>query len=87
MTLIDLSGEIPDDPFTWLLDAWAELDPVEDGPRFEVLARRLADSRRRLSVVVVVTGSEPGLARLSRAAVGFAPDDALLSVKQQFVSD
>ncbi len=24
MTLIDLSGEIPDDPFTWLLDAWAD---------------------------------------------------------------
>ncbi|MCB1272889.1 MAG: DUF58 domain-containing protein [Leucobacter sp.] len=84
---VDGLHELPSREPVGLLDAWAELDPVEDGPRFEVLARRLADSRRRLSVVVVVTGSEPGLARLSRAAVGFAPDDALLSVKQQFVSD
>lgn len=47
----------------------------------EALARGLAESRRPLSIVVLVTGSRPELGRIRRAASAFAADVRVLAVR------
>ncbi|WP_449276942.1 DUF58 domain-containing protein [Leucobacter sp. GX24907] len=78
---IDGLEELPSRDPVQLLDAWAELEAAIDGHPFELLARGLAESRRPLSIVAIVTGSQADLARIRRAAVVFTPDVHVLGVR------
>ncbi|WP_336992353.1 DUF58 domain-containing protein [Leucobacter sp. VD1] len=78
---IDGLEELPSRDPQQLLDAWAELEAAPDGVSFETLARGLAQSRRPLSIVAIVTGSGADLARIRRAAVAFPPDVQVLAVR------
>lgn len=78
---IDGLEELPSRDPQQLLDAWAELEPAIDGRPFEALARGLADSRRSLSIVAIVTGEAADLARIRRAAAAFSPDVHVLAVR------
>ena len=78
---VDGLEELPSRDPVELLDAWAELNPVAEGLPFEALARSLAGSRRPLSIVVLVTGSRPEVARMRRAAIAFPPDVHVLGVR------
>lgn len=71
---IDGLEELPSQTAAQLLDAWSELEPAEEAMPIERLARGLAESRRPLSVVSIITGSLPDPARLRRAAVSFPED-------------
>lgn len=73
--------ELPSSRADQLLDAWAELAAAEGGMPIEALARGLAESRRPLSIVVLVTGSRPELGRIRRAASAFAADVRVLAVR------
>ncbi|UOR02207.1 DUF58 domain-containing protein [Leucobacter allii] len=79
---IDGLEELPSQTPTQLLDAWSELEVAEEGALpIELLARGLAESRRPLSVVSLVTGAIPDPARLRRAAVSFPEDVRVLVVR------
>ena len=84
---IDGLEELPAQTPTQLLDAWAELEGAEDPLPIERLARNLAESRRPLSIVMVVTGSVPDPSRLRRAAAAFREDVAVLVVRSERLSD
>lgn len=84
---IDGLEELPAQTPTQLLDAWAELEHAEDPLPIERLARNLAESRRPLSIVMVVTGSVPDPARLRRAAQAFAEDVDVLVVRCERLAD
>ena len=84
---IDGLEELPSNTATQMLDSWAELGPAEEAAPIERLARGLADSRRPLSVVIVVTGSLPDTTRLRRAAVAFPPDVAVLAVRCETLAE
>lgn len=70
---VDGLEEIPSLTATSLMDSWSELEGAQDAPRIEWLTRALASSHRPLSVVTIVTGSGPELARLRRAVAAFEP--------------
>ncbi len=74
-------AELPSRNVNRLLDAWAEVERATDGPRLEAIAHSLAASNRKLSVVVLVTGSGPELSRIRRAAIAFPPDVRVLAVR------
>lgn len=78
---IDGLEELPSDTPQQLLDAWAALEHADEARPIEWLARSLAESRRPLSVVTIVTGSVPDPARLRRAAASFSPDIAVVAVR------
>ncbi|MBK0417599.1 DUF58 domain-containing protein [Leucobacter sp. CSA1] len=84
---IDGLEELPSRDPKQLLDAWAELEPALDGRPFEALARGLAESRRPLSIVAIVTGSVPDLQRIRRAAVAFTPDVHVLVVRCELYAE
>ncbi|WP_125099903.1 DUF58 domain-containing protein [Leucobacter chromiireducens] len=75
------TSELPSRAGRQLLDAWAELQPSDDGAPLEQLARGLAESGRQLSLVVLITGSRVEPQRLRRAAVPFSADVALLTAR------
>lgn len=70
---VDGLEELPSLTATQLMDSWSELEGAEDAPRIEWLTRALAESRRPLSVVTIVTGSVPELSRLRRSVTSFPP--------------
>ncbi|MEB4615196.1 DUF58 domain-containing protein [Leucobacter sp. M11] len=78
---VDGLEELPSHSLTRLLDSWAALDGLPEGPSFERLARRLGEIRRDLSIVFVVTGSRPELSRLRRAAIAYPPSVAVVAVR------
>lgn len=78
---VDGVEELPSRDPQQLLNAWAELEPAPDGLPFEVLATGLANSRRPLSIVAIVTGSQPELARIRRACVAFDPNVHVVAVR------
>ena len=78
---IDGVEELPSRDPQQLLNAWAELEAAPDGLPFEVLANGLAHSRRPLSIVTIVTGSQPELARIRRACVAFDPNVHVVAVR------
>ena len=78
---IDGLEELPSRDPQQLLNAWSELEAAPDALPFEVLAHGLAHSRRSLSVVAIVTGSETDVTRIRRAAVTFSPDVHVLAVR------
>lgn len=80
-------SELPSGTIPQLLDAWSELRAAESGVRIEQLARGLAESGRELSLVVLVTGSRPDPQRLARAAMPFAGDVAVLTVRCERLAD
>lgn len=84
---VDGLDELPSRDAGRLLDAWAELGAVEDGVAVEALARGLARSRRPLSVVAIVTGSRPELARLRRAASAFPAGVRVLVVRVEQLAE
>lgn len=85
---VDGLEELPSREPAQLLDAWAELRPAhERAPRIERVARSLAESRRPLSIVYLVTGSQPGLDRLRRAAASFTPDVRIVAVRCDWLAD
>nr|WP_233613729.1 DUF58 domain-containing protein [Leucobacter edaphi] len=84
---IDGLEELPSDTLTQVLDAWSELEPAEDPRPIEWLARSLAESRRPLSVVFVITGSLPDPSRLRRAAVSFPGDVTVIGVRCELLAD
>ncbi|MFC5337496.1 DUF58 domain-containing protein [Leucobacter denitrificans] len=84
---IDGLEEIPSDTTQQLLDGWAELEAAEEARPIEALARALADSRRPLSVVTLVTGSNVDPNRLRRAAVAFPPDVAVIAIRCEQLAD
>lgn len=84
---IDGLEELPAQTPTQLLDAWAELEAAEDPLPIERLARHLAESRRPLSIVMLVTGSVPDPSRLRRAAAAFAEDVDVLVVRCERLAD
>lgn len=84
---VDGLEEIPSRTPTQLLDAWAELEQAEDVRPIEWLARSLAQSRRPLSVVSLVTGSNPSVARLRRAAAYFPGDVAVVTVRAELLAE
>lgn len=75
---IDGLEELPSQTASQLLDGWAELEPADEARPMDLLARGLAESRRPLSIVILVTGSAPDPARLRRAAVAFPADVGVL---------
>ncbi|MBP6684299.1 MAG: DUF58 domain-containing protein [Leucobacter sp.] len=80
-------AELPSRTVQHLLDAWAELNAVEEPPPIEWLARSLAESRRPLSVVTIVTGSGPELTRLRRAVATFPTDIAVAVVRCELFAE
>lgn len=84
---VDGLEELPSRTPAELLDAWAELGQVQEGLPVESLARNLSESGRPLSIVAIVTGSAPELARIRRAAVSFAPDVHVLAVRCERLAD
>lgn len=84
---IDGLEELPAATPDQLLDGWAELQAAEAGRPIEHLSRGLAESRRPLSFVAIVTGSVPGPQRLRRAAIAFPPDVAVLVVRSEELAD
>ncbi|MGK0716161.1 DUF58 domain-containing protein [Leucobacter sp. W1153] len=85
---VDGVEEVPSRDVVQLLDAWAELRPAtEHAARIESLTRGLAESRRQLSIVYVVTGSIPGLDRLRRAAAAFTPDVRVVAARCEWLAD
>lgn len=70
-----------------MLDSWSELHQAPDAPPIEMLARGLAHSSRDLSIVVLVTGSRPELARLRRAAMPFAADVRVLVLRAELLAE
>ena len=84
---IDGLEELPSQTVTQVLDAWAELEVAEDAFPIETLARGLAESRRPLSVVFVVTGSVPDAGRMRRAAVSFPADVTVVAVRCELLAD
>ncbi|KAM9863265.1 hypothetical protein ACI1US_00861 [Leucobacter sp. BZR 635] len=84
---IDGLEELPSGTPQQLLDAWAELEAAEEARPIERLTRALAESRRPLSVVTLVTGSGPDTSRLRRAAVAFPPDVAVVAVRCERLAD
>ncbi|GAA1327539.1 DUF58 domain-containing protein [Leucobacter albus] len=84
---IDGLEELPSNTPQQLLDSWAELEAAEEARPIEWLTRALAESRRPLSVVTIVTGSVPDPARLRRAAVSFPPDVAVVAVRCERLAD
>lgn len=84
---IDGLEELPSDTTQQLLDAWAELEAVEEARPIEWLTRSLAESRRPLSVVTVVTGSVPDTSRLRRAAIAFSPDVTVIAVRCEMYAE
>jgi len=84
---IDGLEELPSRDPAQLLDAWAELEHAVEGLPFERLARGLAESGRPLSIVALVTGSVPELARVRRAAVAFPPDVHVLAVRCETLAE
>ena len=84
---IDGLEELPSRTPQQLLDAWAELEAAEEAPPIEWLARGLAESRRPLSVVTIVTGSQPELTRLRRAAVAFPSDVTVVIVRCEWLAE
>lgn len=79
--------ELPSRTPVELLDAWAELRAAPEGLPFEALARNLAQSGRPLSIVAVVTGSAPEIARIRRAAVAFPADVRVLAVRCEWLAE
>lgn len=84
---IDGLEELPSHTTQQLLDAWAELEPAEEARPIDWLARSLAESRRPLSIVTLVTGSLPDTTRLRRAAVTFPPSVAVVVVRCEWLAD
>ncbi|XPP27582.1 MAG: DUF58 domain-containing protein [Leucobacter sp.] len=84
---IDGLEELPSRDPVQLLDSWAELESAVDGLPFERLARSLAESGRSLSIVVIVTGSVPELARVRRASIAFPPDVQVLAVRCELLAE
>lgn len=84
---IDGLEEMPSDTPQQLLDAWSGLEHAEEARPIEWLARALAESRRPLSIVTIVTGSVPDPARLRRAAVSFPPDIAVIAIRCELLAD
>ncbi|WP_053387162.1 DUF58 domain-containing protein [Leucobacter japonicus] len=84
---IDGLEELPAETPAQLLDAWAELEAAEDALPIERLTRNLAESRRPLSIVAVVTGSVPDPARLRRAAAAFTEDVRVIVVRAEVLAD
>lgn len=78
---IDGVEELPSRDPQQLLNAWSELEAAPEGLPFEVLANGLAHSRRQLSIVAIVTGSQPELARIRRACVAFEPGVHVVAVR------
>lgn len=79
--------EIPSQTPTQVLDAWAELEPADEARPIERLARGLAESRRPLSVVMIVTGSAPDPTRLRRAAVTFTADVQVIAIRCETLAE
>lgn len=79
--------ELPSRSATQLLDAWSSLQPAVEPESLESLARALAGSRRQLSMVAMVTGSQQDAVRLRRAAVVFPPDVAVLAIRCELFAD
>ncbi|PRI10182.1 DUF58 domain-containing protein [Leucobacter massiliensis] len=84
---IDGLEELPARDPVQLLDSWSELEAAPEGFPFEELASGLAHSRRPLSIVVIVTGSLPGPARLRRAAAAFSPDVHVLAARCELFAE
>ncbi|NLG63598.1 MAG: DUF58 domain-containing protein [Candidatus Cloacimonetes bacterium] len=70
-----------------MLDAWAELSHAPYALPIERLAHTLAHSVRDLSIVVIVTGSQPEMAQLRRCAVYFPPDVPVTVVRAEHLAD
>nr|WP_255499102.1 MULTISPECIES: DUF58 domain-containing protein [unclassified Leucobacter] len=84
---IDGLEELPSQTPTQVLDAWAELEAAEEARSIEWLSRGLAESRRPLSVVMIVTGSVPDPTRLRRAAVSFTADVTVIVIRCDLLAD
>lgn len=84
---IDGLEEMPAQTPTQALDAWAELEAADEARPIERLARGLAESRRPLSVVFIVTGSVPDVSRLRRAAVSFPADVSMFVIRCEMLAD
>ncbi|MGO3146139.1 MAG: DUF58 domain-containing protein [Leucobacter sp.] len=84
---VDGLEEIPSDTPQMLLDAWSQLEAAEEPRPIESLARSLAESRRPLSVVTLVTGSLVDPLRLRRAAVMFSPGISVVAIRAELLAD
>lgn len=84
---VDGLEEIRADTPKQLLDGWSQLESAEEARPIELLARSLAESRRPLSVVTIVTGSQVDPARLRRAAVSFPPDITVVSIRCELLAE
>lgn len=78
---IDGLEELPSRDPQQMLNAWSELRRAPEALPVEALAASLAHSRRPLSIVTIVTGSQPDAKRLRRAAVSFSPDIEVLVLR------
>lgn len=84
---IDGLEELPSQTPTQLLDAWAELEAVEDAYPIERLMRSLAESRRPLSIVSVVIGSQTPISAVRRAAIFFPADATVRILRCESLAD
>lgn len=69
-----------------LLNAWSELTPVDTELSLETLADNLAHTSRDLSIVVLISGSQPSLDRIRRAALGFGPQVHVMAIRAHLFS-
>lgn len=84
---IDGLEELPSRTTHELMNAWAELASVTDGPTFETLARNLSHTSRDLSIVVIVTGSAASVERIRRATLSFGPEVHVLVVRAEWLAE
>nr|WP_237465296.1 DUF58 domain-containing protein [Leucobacter luti] len=84
---LDGLEELPARTPTQLLDAWSRVVATAEAAPLEVLSRGLAQSRRPLSLVALVTGTVPDAARLRRAAVLFPADVTVITVRCEPLAD
>jgi uncharacterized protein (DUF58 family) len=63
-----------------MLDAFSAIDLLENTMPIEDVCRLTAEANERLSIAIVVTGSQVSLTRLRKAALGFSADTSVVAV-------
>lgn len=80
-------SELPSRTSTMMLDAWAELEALTEGPSLEYLAHRVSHTRDQLSIVYLVVGSQTDMLRLHRAASLFPASVRVMVVRAERLAD
>ncbi|MFZ4841576.1 DUF58 domain-containing protein [Mycetocola saprophilus] len=80
-------NELPSRTATMMLDAWAELEALTEGPSLEYLAHRVSHTRDQLSIVYLIVGSHTDPLRLRRAASLFPASVRVMVIRAERLAD